>query len=56
MCAACVAAVPPTVVNISHDVRKHVGSDVILRCDATGYPPPHITWYKVNGDTEKGNL
>jgi len=50
-----VTAVPPSVVNISHDARTRVGNDVILQCDATGNPPPQVTWYKVSGDMEKGN-
>ena len=51
-----VSAVPPSIVNISCDARKHGGSDVILRCDVTGNPQPQVTWYKVIGDTKKGSL
>lgn len=48
-----VVNVPPSIVNISQDARKHVGNDVILQCDATGNPQPQVTWYRVSGDMEK---
>ena len=50
-----VNSVPPSIANISRDVRKHAGSDVILQCDAAGIPKPQVTWYKVSGDVEKSN-
>ena len=50
-----VTTVPPSVVNISRDVRKHVDDDVILKCDVVGTPQPQITWFKVRGDIEKSN-
>jgi len=46
-------SVPPSIVTISRDVREHVGSDVILTCNATGTPQPQITWYKVSDDVEE---
>jgi len=48
------SVVPPSVVSISDDVRKHVGSDIILRCSTSGTPQPLVTWYKVYADEEKG--
>jgi len=52
---SCECIVPPSIVNISRDVRTNVSSDVILQCSAAGTPHPNITWYKVSGDVEKSN-
>lgn len=43
-------AVPPTIIDYteSNDVKARVGDHVELMCNATGIPPPVITWYRLN--------
>ncbi|KAG7225173.1 hypothetical protein INR49_014731 [Caranx melampygus] len=41
----------PSVQPASTRVISPLGSDVILRCDATGYPTPTLTWIKTSAYT-----
>ncbi|KAG8013444.1 Leucine-rich repeat, partial [Nibea albiflora] len=41
----------PSVQPAATRVISPLGSDVILRCDATGYPTPTLTWIKTSGYT-----
>ena len=47
---------PPTITETSHgrEVEVRPGDDIILSCEATGFPEPTISWYKYkyNGDKE----
>ncbi|XP_046350652.1 limbic system-associated membrane protein-like [Haliotis rufescens] len=45
-----VVQVPPTIIDYteSNDVKARVGDHVELMCNATGIPPPVITWYRLN--------
>ncbi|KAG8178108.1 hypothetical protein JTE90_017455 [Oedothorax gibbosus] len=40
---------PPKWVHEPSDQTLHVGQQLILKCEASGYPKPKISWYKVNG-------
>lgn len=43
----------PSVQPAATRVISPLGSDVILRCDATGYPTPTLTWIKSSAYTGK---
>ena len=42
--------VPPRIANVSNDQVACEGSLVTLSCNATGIPPPDITWTRVEDD------
>ncbi|XP_071753272.1 leucine-rich repeat, immunoglobulin-like domain and transmembrane domain-containing protein 3b [Centroberyx gerrardi] len=42
----------PSVQPAATRVVSPLGSNVILRCDATGYPTPTLTWIKTSGYTD----
>ena len=48
----CLIPVPSKILNYStsNEVRVSEGSDVTLVCNATGVPPPKITWYRRSGE------
>ena len=43
----------PSVQPAATRVISPLGSNVILRCDATGYPTPTLTWIKTSAYTSK---
>lgn len=43
----------PSVQPAATRVISPLGSDVILRCDATGYPTPTLSWIKTSAYTGK---
>lgn len=44
----------PSVQPTATRVISPLGSNVILRCDATGYPTPTLTWIKTSTYTGRG--
>lgn len=42
--------VPPGIANVSNDQVVCEGSLIFLSCNATGIPPPNITWTRVEDD------
>ena len=42
--------VPPGIANVSNDQVVCEGSLIFLSCNATGIPPPNITWTRVKDD------
>ena len=51
--------VKPSVMTSATKITSSLGSNVLLRCDATGYPTPTLLWSKANGsavnNTGRGN-
>ncbi|KAL7863484.1 hypothetical protein SRHO_G00124680 [Serrasalmus rhombeus] len=41
--------VKPSVMTSATKITSPLGSNVLLRCDATGYPTPTLLWSKANG-------
>ena len=41
---------PPGIANVSNDQVVCEGSLIFLSCNATGIPPPNITWTRVKDD------
>ncbi|KAM6220970.1 leucine-rich repeat, immunoglobulin-like domain and transmembrane domain-containing protein 3 [Rhynchocyon petersi] len=41
----------PSVMTSATKITSALGSNVLLRCDATGYPTPELTWNKSNSST-----
>ena len=47
-------SIPPAVTLAPPVVRGTAGSHVQIRCDASGYPKPDVTWSKGDGDLPQG--
>ncbi|XP_041654180.1 leucine-rich repeat, immunoglobulin-like domain and transmembrane domain-containing protein 3a [Cheilinus undulatus] len=43
--------VKPSVMTSATKITSPLGSNVLLRCDATGFPTPSLTWIKSDGST-----
>lgn len=41
--------VKPTVMTSATKITSPLGSNVLLRCDTTGYPTPNLYWAKTDG-------
>lgn len=41
--------VKPTVMTSATKITSSLGSNVLLRCDATGYPTPSLLWSREDG-------
>lgn len=41
--------VKPSVMTSASKITTHLGSNVLLRCDATGFPTPTLYWAKSDG-------
>jgi len=48
--------VPASLVNVSGDQTVHEESNMQLFCEATGKPPPNITWTKVLEDGRNSEI
>ena len=55
---SCVIAEPPVIAKQPKDdiVQVRVGDTITLRCAASGHPNPGISWYKVHGDNDNGQV
>lgn len=43
--------VKPAVMTSATQITSPLGSNVLLRCDATGFPTPSLSWVKADGST-----
>ena len=49
-------SVPASLSNVSHDQTVREGSNLQLLCEATGKPPPNITWTRVLEDDSNSKV
>ena len=45
---SCFYVIDPPVATVDETIKKPNGSDVVIRCDVSGNPPPDIFWYEGN--------
>lgn len=40
---------PPKWIHEPSDKIVHIGHQLVLKCEASGYPTPKLSWFKVKG-------
>lgn len=48
--------VKPAVMTSATKITSPLGSNVLLRCDATGFPTPSLSWVKADGSTTNNTV